>query len=346
VGLNRPGSPNMPIKDLIEKIKNHKLEQWMSLVGVLAFLGLAWAALEALRAVLPGLGGIGACVAAFAAIKNWRVAEDRRATDLFVKAAEMLGNEKSLEVRLAGIYSLERIARDFPDDHWTVMELLMTFVRGKPARPRAGEISEGTLGGSSWQRWSDPASPDIDAALGVISQRSIIEGKKLKLRLANLGGVTFEEKANFQGADLKEANLYQASLPVAIFRDASLVWADLRYAALSGADFTNANLSSVDLRSADITGAIFKGADLSDAVFDRRNKGMDVDQIMAAKNWENAHYDNGFAIKLAKLDAGFAKRLAGRALVDHKIANEMSIHDPVFTKQLGLSSTRHPRPTR
>jgi hypothetical protein len=55
---------------------------------------------------------------------------------------EQLGSDK-LEVRLGGIYSLERISKESPDDYWTVMENLTAFVR---ERSRRNEAERTTLG--------------------------------------------------------------------------------------------------------------------------------------------------------------------------------------------------------
>jgi hypothetical protein len=49
-------------------------------------------------------------------------------TDRFGKAVGQLGSAE-LDVRLGGIYALERIARDSADDHPQVMEVLTAFVR-------------------------------------------------------------------------------------------------------------------------------------------------------------------------------------------------------------------------
>src|SRR5712691_8827678 len=61
---------------------------------------------------------------------------DREAqiTNRFTQAIGQLGAElkdgrPNLEVRLGGIYALERIARDSPRDHWTIMEILTAYVR-------------------------------------------------------------------------------------------------------------------------------------------------------------------------------------------------------------------------
>src|SRR4051794_11504205 len=55
-------------------------------------------------------------------------------TNRFTQAVAQLGAElkdgkPNLEVRLGGIYALERIARDSPRDHWTIMEVLTASVR-------------------------------------------------------------------------------------------------------------------------------------------------------------------------------------------------------------------------
>jgi hypothetical protein len=73
----------------------------------------------------------GVSVAAVALIRHFAQTEadrQRRITESFSKAVEQLGSEK-LEVRLGGIYSLERISKESPDDYWTVMENLTAFAR-------------------------------------------------------------------------------------------------------------------------------------------------------------------------------------------------------------------------
>src|SRR5262249_46211346 len=52
--------------------------------------------------------------------KNRSLALEGQITDRFTKAITQLGDEK-LEVRLGGIYALERIAKDSEKDHWTIM---------------------------------------------------------------------------------------------------------------------------------------------------------------------------------------------------------------------------------
>ena len=60
--------------------------------------------------------------------RTLNLTEQGQVTDRYTKAIEQLGSDK-LDVRIGGIYALERIARDSPRDHPTVMEVLTAFIR-------------------------------------------------------------------------------------------------------------------------------------------------------------------------------------------------------------------------
>ena len=75
------------------------------------------------------------------------VTRETQITDRFTKAVAQLGatdnqGNKQLEIRFGGIYSLERIARDSPGDHWPIMEILTAYVREHSSRSRAKPIQE------------------------------------------------------------------------------------------------------------------------------------------------------------------------------------------------------------
>jgi hypothetical protein len=87
--------------------------------------------------------------------KNLKVTEEKQVTERFSKAIEHLGNNKAIEIRLGGIYTLGQIAIDSPNVyHWTIMDILSDFIREK--RPLDN---------------TDPVSMDIQAALAVIGRR-------------------------------------------------------------------------------------------------------------------------------------------------------------------------------
>src|SRR5215208_1920659 len=60
--------------------------------------------------------------------EDLRQAEQGQITERFTRAIDQLGSEK-LEIRLGGIYALERIAKDSPRDHLQILEvsLLLMF---------------------------------------------------------------------------------------------------------------------------------------------------------------------------------------------------------------------------
>src|SRR5579871_5378315 len=75
--------------------------------------------------------------------KTVQIMEQGHITDRYTKAIEQLGkldgDKPNIEVRLGAIYALERIARDSPRDHWTIMEVLTAYVRQNAPVVNPGE---------------------------------------------------------------------------------------------------------------------------------------------------------------------------------------------------------------
>jgi hypothetical protein len=182
-----------------------------------------------------------------------KLTEQGQVTDRYTRAIEQLGSDKSLPVRIGGIYALERLARDSPPDHPTVMEVLAAFIReysGEQWQPAeaAAEPPERT------------ARPDVQAAVTVIGRRNR-EHDRQPVNLA---------RAYFRGADLRGAylsgtNLSGANLDDARLNGAKLTGVDLSRASLTGANLTGADLTGAQLGDADLTSAYLSGADLHDA---------------------------------------------------------------------------------
>ena len=70
---------------------------------------------------------------------RYELTEQGQVTDRYTKAIEQLGSDK-LDVRVGGIYALERIARDSKTDHPTVMEVLAAFIREHSREPRGSPM--------------------------------------------------------------------------------------------------------------------------------------------------------------------------------------------------------------
>jgi hypothetical protein len=83
---------------------------------------------DARTALIQAVAGLVLLGGLFFTYRTLRLNRQGQITDRFTKAIEQLGDGK-LDVRLGGIYALERIARDSADDHGTIMEVLTASVR-------------------------------------------------------------------------------------------------------------------------------------------------------------------------------------------------------------------------
>jgi Pentapeptide repeats (8 copies) len=207
---------------------------------------------EAVRTQLLTLGaGVFAAGALVYTARNYtltrrtvELTEQGQVTDRYTKAIEQLGSDK-VDVRIGGIYALERIARDSARDHKTVMEVLTAFIR---------EHSR-----EQWQQPSDTAEtrngatrPDVQAALTVVGRRNSQNDDPREIPVLNLRGAYLRgallieanlSRADLTRADLSGANLYSAKLIEARLDDAQLADAYLLGAHLAGADFSGADLT-------------------------------------------------------------------------------------------------------
>jgi hypothetical protein len=211
-----------------------------------------------------------AAALAWAGVQNARTAarrheeqtnadRQRRITESFSKAVEQLASEK-IEVRLGGIYALERISKESPDDHWVVMETLTAFVREHARWKKQDAIASETLVSLYDDEKSNETQPepttDIAAVLAVIVRREIENHDRERLKDVGL---------NFRGCDLRGASLSTAHLERADLIDAHLEGAFLGGAHLEGAFLVNTHLEGADLANTHLEGARLPGAHLEGA---------------------------------------------------------------------------------
>ncbi|MEV0368173.1 pentapeptide repeat-containing protein [Nocardia fusca] len=227
---------------------------------------------------------LGASVAAVAALwfsgQSLKVSNDQQSqaqqtaiTDRFRLAAEQLASDQ-INIRVSGIYLLERLAKDSPADHPTVFALLNTFIRSHTGNAECRAKAA-----------TDPLSEalttpvDLETALTVIARRDTVNDdptNALDLNQACLPRATFSlsddrPAASFVGVDLSKAVLSRADLA-----NADLTEADFSFAQLTGANLAEANLTgaslwyaqflSANLAEANLTGAHFLAAKLAGAI--------------------------------------------------------------------------------
>jgi uncharacterized protein YjbI with pentapeptide repeats len=236
--------------------------------------------LERIVTVLTTLATL--AVASFTWVSITQVRDDQsitregQITDRFNAAVENVGSD-SLDVRLGGIYALQRIMQDSERDQPTVINVLSAYVSAHATRPKSPQTG--------------PPS-DIAAALNVLAFRERERDGTARVDLrgtylygATLFNATLDAKdeaqillhgGNLEGAYLDEADLTKARMPGANLNRASLSGTKLGYASmpavmLRGASMKDTVLKGADLTYADLTHAYLRGADLTDADLDNAN---------------------------------------------------------------------------
>ena len=184
-----------------------------------------------------------------------RLTREGQITERFTRAIDQLGTN-SLEIRLGGIYALERIAKDSPErDYSTVIEVLAAYVRENAPAPEVDPASEPALNALS-------PPTDIQAILDVFRR---LEGDRVQRQPEKLRAPLDLQIIDLRGANLRGANLTGAHLERAVFRDAHLQGAKFYVAHLEGADLIGAHLEEAKLDVVHLEGAYLTGSHLEGA---------------------------------------------------------------------------------
>jgi Pentapeptide repeats (8 copies) len=242
------------------------------------------------------LGGTALLSGLYFTWRTLQVNREGQITERFTRAIDQLGatdddGNPRLEIRLGGIYALERIARDSPArDYSTVMEVLTAYVRENapwptkssksPERdfikpPEGGSVSDSASNDAPEQDKDavhrvEPTSgaprTDIQAILTVIARRERYYGngepESLDLQGTDLRGSSafgnifvVAEGVHLEYAYLQRTNFSKAHLEQANLQGANLHYANLQYARLIAANLEQANLQEANLSGANLSGA-------------------------------------------------------------------------------------------
>jgi hypothetical protein len=193
-------------------------------------------------------------------------------TDRYTRAIDQLGSTK-IDVRLGGIYALERLAHDSPSDVPTVANVLAAFIRvhsnSGPA-PRRHPSLEGESGASN-KVGQYEISADVQAALEVLRKRQINRAEQVDLHGARLPGIILDIGDDLSGADLREAfididaDFSHANMKKAHFTENGASFDRFSRTDLQGADFFGSDLTHADLRDADLRKAEMSDVKLANA---------------------------------------------------------------------------------
>ncbi|MGA5430643.1 pentapeptide repeat-containing protein [Streptomyces koyangensis] len=200
--------------------------------------------------------------------QEFELSREGQVTDRYTAAIENLGKDTP-EVRLGGIYALQRIMEDSTRDQPSVASVLAAYVRGHADKDSA-------KGGR--------VAADVQAALTIIAGRDTAHDRGFRpvlsrawLPRVNLNpvyrpGQRVAQLANsslagsyMPYANAQRADLRGAFMPDAVLTNAMLSEADLRGAWLDGADLTNAFLTDADLRGTKMESVILDKASMAGA---------------------------------------------------------------------------------
>jgi Pentapeptide repeats (8 copies) len=234
--------------------------------------------------LLQGVAGLLLVVGAVATWRQLQISREGQITERFSRAVDQLGSDK-LDVRLGGLYTLERIAADSPADRRTIQAILGAYVRthapwlvGSPEGP-----VHPTPTVDRRLPWLQHRAADVQAAMILLGRRPPVPNEfQLYLSRVDLRGAFLHDarltnallrhanlaRAQMVGVRLERADLQDTDLRQANLQRARLSGANLRRSYLQGADLRGADLSRADLHGADLSGAQLEGTDFTGARFD------------------------------------------------------------------------------
>jgi uncharacterized protein YjbI with pentapeptide repeats len=222
-------------------------------------------------ALLTMMGGLVAVAGAIYTVKTFRLSRQGQITDRLTRAIDQLGSDH-VDIRLGGIYALERLARESSGDYGQIIEILAGYIREKSrwipsSTPPPSDVDE--------LRAALRPRADIHAALRAIGRRDAGRDQNsatvtIDLSHTDLRGVAFDG-GNFSRALFVEAHLECADLAGADLSGIDASSAHLDHAKLSGAILIDAKLESAQLPHAELRFAKMRKAKLRDANLEHAN---------------------------------------------------------------------------
>jgi hypothetical protein len=194
----------------------------LAVVVVLLFLLLNWYVAptkpserkDLVLAVAQILAGTALLSGLYFTWRTLQVNREGQITERFTRAIDQLGKmengKKLFEIRVGGIYALERIARESEEDYEPIIEVLTAYVRqNAPRKPEIGEL----LAEEESDKQERTPDPDIQAITTVLRRLTRVHGqggrRRLDLRDTDLQGAELL-RANLQGAVVTDEQLADA----------------------------------------------------------------------------------------------------------------------------------------
>lgn len=245
---------------------------------------------NARSALLQAIAGLLVVAGAVATWRQVQVAREGHITERYTRAVDQVGSD-NIDVRIGGIYALERVARNSSEDRPQVQYLLAAFVRGHAPWPQDATDHSDDEATQSLP-WLYVRAPDVQAALNVLCRRQPSSGalrlylSRVDLRSANL------DNGKLINAQIRHTNLARSWMVAAALDGSDLTNTDLRHARAVKASFAKAILCRARLEDADLRDANLRGADLRGA--DMRARNLEYANLVGAVTDAQTVWPEGF----------------------------------------------------
>jgi hypothetical protein len=177
---------------------------------------------DARSSILQGLAGL---LVIAGAVGTWRqvgISREGQITERFTRAIDQLGSA-NVDVRIGGIYALERIARNSVHDRNAIQFVLGAFVRNHarwPVDPLQGP-QHPTPTVDEFLPSLQVRAPDIQVAVGCLARRPPSpDARMVYLSRVDLRGLSLDG-AQLAGTWIRHTNLTRAQLRGDILTDAT-----------------------------------------------------------------------------------------------------------------------------
>jgi hypothetical protein len=263
------------------------------------------------------LGGIVVGAGIYFAWGNLTTAREGQITERFTRAVDQLGatdkdDNPAIEIRLGGIYALERIANESEKDYWPIMEILTAYVRkNSPYELIEFKID---LGNSKYEivnqfqfdvYWMTKKNRDLNEYYKAILEehskikpRIDVEAIIIIIKKLRKEPILHEDEdyhlnlevCNIQGVDLNNIYLEKTS-----FIASSLLCTNFENTHLEGANFSKADLTSISFVNSFLQKANFQDTCLDLADFREAHlkgaKNLTYKQLSKAKTLYKTELD-------------------------------------------------------
>lgn len=348
------------MKQLYEKVKQYPLISLLFIITIFLLIALPHWQVSGINNVTEKvtqenqsrstlaqvLGGVAIGIGLYYTWRRIGIAEEDlkatkegQITERFTRAIDQLGSidqlgNPAIEIRLGGIYALERISNESEKDYWPIMEILTAYIR-KNSPFESGDTNieahkkrRQLLDIHSFleYEYQTKMQLEIETIIEIIKKRKYFHGsyrevnrinelktvhdfntiKEIKQKIKEPASLNLN-RTYLKGANFKNAHLEGVLFEGSFLEEAKFQGTHLQHALLVGsiliyAEFENADLGRALFANSDLEEANFQGAYLEGVDFFRANlrgaRNLTFNQLSKVRTLHKAELDEELRIQL------------------------------------------------